>query len=74
LSWTAIAGAGWKSGVNWWSGHRNEGHVGGLFYADGACDAFRLQLRPEAGAPQILTVDPWTAAPMIKTTKGLGEN
>ncbi len=47
---------------------------GVYFYADGACDAFRLQLRPKAGAPQILTVDPWTAAPMIKTEKALGEN
>jgi type II secretory pathway pseudopilin PulG len=47
---------------------------GVYFYADGACDAFRVQLRPEAGPPQILSVDPWTAAPIIKTSNALGEN
>ena len=35
------------------------------FYSDGTCDRFRVQIRQGQGAPQIITVDPWTCAPML---------
>lgn len=34
------------------------------FYADGTCSAFRAQFT-RAGSAQVLTVDPWTCAPML---------
>lgn len=36
------------------------------FYADGTCTAFRLQIFRSGGA-HILTIDPWTCAPMLET-------
>jgi prepilin-type N-terminal cleavage/methylation domain-containing protein len=35
------------------------------FYADGGCDAFRAQLTDAAGHRQVLSIDPWTCAPVI---------
>ncbi len=34
------------------------------FYADGTCSAFRAQFT-RSGSAQVLTVDPWTCAPML---------
>jgi general secretion pathway protein H len=36
------------------------------FYSDGTCTPFRAQLRLKSGA-HMLTVDPWTCAPMISS-------
>lgn len=36
------------------------------FYADGTCTAFRLQIF-RTGGVQVLTVDPWTCAPVLST-------
>ena len=35
------------------------------FYGDGTCSPFRVQIRAIGGA-HILSVDPWTCAPMLK--------
>jgi general secretion pathway protein H len=43
------------------------------FYPDGTCDAFRVQLRKGSGVAQILTIDPWTCAPIIAAGKSPGE-
>jgi Tfp pilus assembly protein FimT len=34
------------------------------FYSDGTCTPFKVQLRTSAGA-HLLTIDPWTCAPII---------
>ena len=43
--------------------------TGGLnlirFYPDGGCDAFRAQLTDGADHRTVLTIDPWTCAPML---------
>jgi prepilin-type N-terminal cleavage/methylation domain-containing protein len=39
------------------------------FYGDGTCTAFRLQIFRTGGA-HVLTVDPWTCAPMLETKAG----
>jgi prepilin-type N-terminal cleavage/methylation domain-containing protein len=36
-----------------------------LFYPDGTCSAFRVQLRVGGGARQ-MAIDPWTCAPMLE--------
>jgi type II secretion system protein H len=36
------------------------------FYPDGTCDRVRVQLRPEAGGAEILSIDPWTCAPGLE--------
>jgi prepilin-type N-terminal cleavage/methylation domain-containing protein len=36
-----------------------------LFYPDGTCSAFRVQLRVGNGARQIM-IDPWTCAPVLE--------
>lgn len=38
------------------------------FYADGGCDAFRAQLTDPKGGRTILSIDPWTCAPMLAAT------
>lgn len=40
------------------------------FYPDGTCDRFRVQIRQGDGVPQVITVDPWTCAPMLDADKG----
>lgn len=35
------------------------------FYADGGCDAFRVQLVDSTDRRAVLAIDPWTCAPMI---------
>lgn len=35
------------------------------FYPDGACSAFRAQLRT-GGAARVVAIDPWTCAPMLE--------
>jgi general secretion pathway protein H len=37
------------------------------FYSDGTCTAFRAQVRVNAGA-HILSVDPWTCAPVLSAS------
>jgi general secretion pathway protein H len=37
------------------------------FYSDGTCTAFRAQVRTKGGA-HLLSVDPWTCAPVISST------
>ncbi len=41
--------------------------AGATLFADGTCTPFRLQIR-RAGVPQVLTIDPWTCAPMLRAT------
>lgn len=38
------------------------------FYPDGTCDRFRVQLRQGTNPPQVMTVDPWTCAPLLPVT------
>lgn len=38
------------------------------FYADGTTDRFRVQLTDPAGQISRLELDPWTAAPVVRTT------
>lgn len=38
------------------------------FYPDGGCDAFRVQLTGTAGRRTVLSIDPWTCAPMLAAT------
>ena len=40
------------------------------FYSDGTCTAFRAQVRENAGA-HILSVDPWTCAPVLSKSDAL---
>ena len=35
------------------------------FYADGTCDAFRVQVTEADGRHRTLSLDPWTCAPML---------
>jgi type II secretory pathway pseudopilin PulG len=35
------------------------------FYPDGCCDAFRAQVTDAAGRRSVLSIDPWTCAPML---------
>jgi type II secretory pathway pseudopilin PulG len=35
------------------------------FYADGSCDLIRLQLRATDAAPRVISIDPWTCAPVL---------
>lgn len=35
------------------------------FYPDGACDAFRAQVTDKEGRRSLLSIDPWTCAPML---------
>jgi type II secretory pathway pseudopilin PulG len=35
------------------------------FYPDGGCDAFRVQLTDAAGRRTVLSIDPWTCAPVL---------
>ncbi len=46
--------------------------AGVRFYPDGTCDAFRVQLRKDSAATQILAVDPWTCAPIIPPPRSSG--
>lgn len=46
--------------------------AGVRFYPDGTCDSFRVQLRKDSAATQILTVDPWTCAPVIPLPRSSG--
>ncbi len=39
-----------------------------MFYADGTCTPFRVQFHGSGGA-NILSIDPWTCAPMLVTPK-----
>lgn len=39
------------------------------FYADGTCDAVRVQILRNGTPPQALALDPWTCAPVIGTKK-----
>lgn len=36
------------------------------FYRDGTCTPFRARLTPEGGQPEILEIDPWTCAPILR--------
>lgn len=36
------------------------------FYRDGTCTPFRVRLTPEGGQPEILEIDPWTCAPILR--------
>lgn len=38
------------------------------FYADGTADRFRVQLTDAAGQISRLEIDPWTAAPVVRST------
>lgn len=38
------------------------------FYPDGGCDAFRAQLVDGAGRHTVLSIDPWTCAPVLAAT------
>ena len=38
------------------------------FYADGGCDAFRVQLVDANDRRAVLAIDPWTCAPMLVAT------
>jgi type II secretion system protein H len=38
------------------------------FYPDGTCDRVRVQLRPEEGNGEVLSIDPWTCAPGLEVT------
>ncbi len=38
------------------------------FYADGTADRFRVQLINNAGQVSRLEIDPWTAAPVVRST------
>jgi general secretion pathway protein H len=40
------------------------------FYNDGTCTPFRAQVRTYAGA-HMLSVDPWTCAPVLTKTDAL---
>ena len=35
------------------------------FYADGTCTPFRLQIRSPGGNATVLSIDPWTCAPVL---------
>jgi general secretion pathway protein H len=39
------------------------------FYSDGTCTPFRAQIRTSGGA-HLLTIDPWTCAPVLAKTDG----
>ena len=39
------------------------------FYSDGTCTPFRIQIRTGAGA-HLLSIDPWTCAPVLPKTDG----
>ena len=39
------------------------------FYSDGTCTPFRAQIRTGGGA-HLLTIDPWTCAPVLAKTDG----
>ncbi|MBI3885003.1 MAG: prepilin-type N-terminal cleavage/methylation domain-containing protein [Opitutae bacterium] len=39
------------------------------FYADGTCDALRVQILRPGAPPQTLALDPWTCAPVIGEKK-----
>jgi general secretion pathway protein H len=39
-----------------------------MFYSDGTCTAFRVQLRVGANASR-LAIDPWTCAPVLEKTE-----
>jgi prepilin-type N-terminal cleavage/methylation domain-containing protein len=36
------------------------------FYADGTCAPFRARIRVGTAAPQIIGIDPWTCAPVLR--------
>lgn len=36
------------------------------FFADGTCTPFRVQLRAGSGEPQMIEIDPWTCAPVLR--------
>ena len=38
------------------------------FYSDGTCQPFRVQIR-STGPAEILSIDPWTCAPVLKEAK-----
>lgn len=39
------------------------------FYSDGTCSPFRVQLRGATGVLQVLEIDPWTCAPVLREPK-----
>jgi len=41
--------------------------AGATFYSDGTCSPFRLQIR-RGGVPRVLSIDPWTCAPMLRAS------
>ncbi len=40
------------------------------FYRDGTCTPFRVRLTAEGGQPEILEIDPWTCAPVLRNEEG----
>lgn len=42
------------------------------FFEDGTCTPFRAQLRVGSGEPQVIEIDPWTCAPMLREEEANG--
>ncbi len=40
------------------------------FYGDGTCSPFRARLEVEGKQPEIMEIDPWTCAPILRTKEG----